>query len=70
MTARAWSFTVLIMSSVLNVAGQTAPPVAKRISKEITIHGDTRVDNYFWLRDRSNPDVISYLESENAYTDS
>jgi oligopeptidase B len=35
----------------------------------MTIHGDTRVDNYFWLRDKTNPEVIRYLEAENAYTD-
>ena len=34
---------------------------------EITIHGHTRVDNYYWLRERNNPDVIEYLESKNTY---
>jgi len=46
------------------------PPVAKKIPKELTIHGDTRIDNYFWLRERDNPEVIDYLKAENAYTDS
>ena len=46
------------------------PPVAKKIPKELTIHGDTRIDNYFWLRERDNPEVIEYLNAENAYTDS
>ena len=45
------------------------PPVAKVVPQEITVHGDTRVDNYFWLRDRSDPDVVAYLEAENRYTD-
>jgi oligopeptidase B len=45
------------------------PPRAKIVPKEITHHGDTRVDNYFWLRDRSDPDVIPYLEAENRYTE-
>jgi oligopeptidase B len=44
------------------------PPVAKVIPKEITINGDRRIDNYFWLRDKTNPEVIKYLESENEYT--
>ncbi|MGV3522964.1 MAG: S9 family peptidase [Candidatus Sericytochromatia bacterium] len=44
------------------------PPVAERIPHEITVHGDTRVDPYFWLREEENPKVISYLEAENAYT--
>jgi oligopeptidase B len=45
-----------------------APPVAKRIPRTFTLHGDTLVDNYFWLREKSNPEVIRYLEAENAYT--
>jgi len=45
-----------------------APPAAKIASKKITLHGDTREDPYFWLRDRSDPDTIPYLEAENAYT--
>ena len=43
-------------------------PRAKVLPKEITLHGDTRVDDYFWLRDRSDPGVIPYLEAENRYT--
>ncbi len=46
------------------------PPVARVIAKTDTMHGDVRVDNYFWLRDRQNPEVISYLEAENRYSDS
>jgi oligopeptidase B len=53
----------------LVVAGFGSPPRAKIVPKEITIHGDTRIDNYFWLRDRSDPDVIAYLEAENRYTE-
>jgi oligopeptidase B len=45
------------------------PPRAKIIPREITLHGDTRVDNYVWLRDRTDPDVIQYLEAENRYTE-
>jgi protease II len=45
------------------------PPAAKIVPKEITVHCDTRVDNYFWLRDRSDPDVVAYLEAENRYTE-
>lgn len=46
------------------------PPIAKIIPKSDTLLGDVRVDNYYWLRDRSNPDVIKYLEAENEYTKS
>ena len=44
------------------------PPVAKIVPHPITVHGDTRIDNYFWLRDRKDPDTVAYLEGENAYT--
>lgn len=43
-------------------------PKAKKIPKELTIHNDTRIDNYYWLNDREDPEVIKYLEEENAYT--
>ena len=45
------------------------PPVAKVIPHELEVHSDVRVDDYFWLRERENPEVISYLETENAYMD-
>lgn len=46
------------------------PPVAKKDPVELTIHGDTRIDNYYWLRERENPEVIAYLEAENSYRES
>lgn len=45
------------------------PPVAKKVPKALTIHGDTRIDNYYWLNKREDPEVIAYLEAENAYKD-
>jgi len=42
--------------------------VAKIAAKIDTLHGDVRIDNYFWIREKSNPEVISYLNAENAYT--
>jgi oligopeptidase B len=45
-----------------------APPVARRIAKVDVIHGDRREDDYFWLREKSRPEVLEYLEAENAYT--
>lgn len=45
------------------------PPKAKKIPKALTIHNDTRIDNYFWLNERENPEVIKYLEEENTYTE-
>ena len=44
------------------------PPVAKKVEKVVTLHGEARSDPYFWLRDKPNPDVAAYLEAENAYT--
>jgi oligopeptidase B len=52
-----------------NSAPIPAPPVAKKIPKTTEINGHTMVDNYFWLRDKQNPDVKAYLEAENSYTD-
>jgi oligopeptidase B len=43
------------------------PPVAKKVEKVVTLHGEARSDPYFWLRDKPNPDVAAYLEAENAY---
>lgn len=44
-------------------------PVAKKIPKELTAHGDTRIDNYFWMNQRDNDEVIAHLNAENEYTD-
>jgi len=43
-------------------------PVARVIPRVNTVHGETRVDDYFWLRDRSDPEVLAYLDAENRYT--
>lgn len=51
------------------IARGVAPPVAQKIPKVDTLFGEIRVDNYYWLRERDNPEVISYLEAENKYTD-
>ena len=44
-----------------------APPVAKKVPKERTHHGDTFVDNYEWLRNKESADVVEHLKAENAY---
>ncbi len=44
-------------------------PKAKKIEKILEIHGDQRIDNYFWMNERENPEVTQYLEEENAYCD-
>lgn len=45
------------------------PPVAKRIPTRRECHGEVFVDNYEWLRDKNDPEVIGYLEAENSYAD-
>jgi oligopeptidase B len=45
------------------------PPVAKRVPTTRELHGDRIEDEYAWLRDKESPEVIAYLEAENAYTD-
>ncbi len=45
------------------------PPIADKIPKELTIHNNTRIDNYFWMNERGTKKVEDYLNDENAYTD-
>lgn len=46
----------------------SVPTIAKKPTK-LEKHGDVRIDDYYWLNDRENPEVIAYLEAENAYND-
>lgn len=67
------TFFCLMSTAIEETAAQSAvsvkPPVAKKQPKTTEIHGETLVDNYFWLREKSNPEVINYLNAENAFTD-
>jgi oligopeptidase B len=64
------SFRLIGLFSAISLAGQTPqPPVAPVIGHHETRYGTTVVDNYFWLREKSNPEVLKYLEKENAYTE-
>ncbi len=47
---------------------QVTPPVAQKQPEVLVLHGDERVDDYFWMCDANDPNVIAYLEAENAYT--
>ena len=51
-----------------NLTGAQRPPAPKYVPTPLTAHGHTRVDGYFWMRDRADPDVEAYLLAENAYT--
>jgi oligopeptidase B len=52
----------------VNAQTTLVPPVAPQVPHQETRHGATVTDNYFWLREKSNPEVTKYLEAENAYT--
>ena len=43
------------------------PPIARKHPHRLEVHGDVRVDDYYWLRQRDNPAVTAYVEAENAY---
>ena len=60
---------VVGLSAAPHLAAQDLTPPTATIKPKIdTLHGEVRTDNYFWLREKSNPEVISYLKKENAYT--
>jgi oligopeptidase B len=84
---------IIVLASLIFAAGcatnpqhenqSQTPPMAKKIPFEMTEHGDTRVDNYYWMRlsdeqknapdstrDQQTKDVLDYLNAENAYTKS
>jgi oligopeptidase B len=48
---------------------ELTPPVAKIVPANLEKHGQVRTDNYYWLNERENPEVVAYLEAENAYTE-
>ena len=61
---------LLVFLPAMILLGETAPtpPVAPRHDHREVRHGATVVDDYFWLREKSNPAVVDYLQAENAYT--
>ena len=61
--------SVCVLTADDNSSSLPAPPVAKKVPKTTEINGRVLVDNYYWLRDKQNPDVAAYLQAENAYTD-
>ena len=66
---------VIFVTSFTNTKAQTMStdllaPKAKVIPKSLEKHKDIRIDNYFWMNERENPEVIDYLNQENAYYNS
>jgi oligopeptidase B len=63
-----WVISAVVLAAADN-ATLPAPPVAKKVPHVTEVNGHQMVDNYFWLREKTNPEVRAYLEAENAYTD-
>ncbi|MCJ7644859.1 MAG: S9 family peptidase [Candidatus Aminicenantes bacterium] len=61
---------IVAVFAILSLAQQAPdPPVARRVEHKVVWHGEIVVDPYFWLREKTNPEVAKYLEAENAYTE-
>ncbi len=62
------SLSILILNGCYEMSINN-PPKPKKIPFKLEAHGDIRIDDYYWMRDdtRSDPELISYLESENDY---
>ena len=70
--------TLILLLNLMAIQGLTAQkmtseglsaPKATKKPHPMTIHGHTRIDDYYWLNNRENQEVIDYLNAENAYTD-
>ena len=46
---------------------ENSPPIAKTVPHRLVAHGEVRLDNYFWLKEKDDPEVIDYLNAENEY---
>lgn len=59
----------IVVAAVSGLSAQDVnPPTARIVAKVDTLHGDVRTDNYSWIRNKTDPQVIDYLNAENAYT--
>ena len=61
------TFTACKKKSSMNFDTSILPPVADKIPFQLKEHNDLRVDDYFWFKERDNPEVVDYLERENDY---
>ncbi|HUD64907.1 MAG TPA: S9 family peptidase [Candidatus Sulfotelmatobacter sp.] len=63
-----WLISLLVLTAA-DTGSLPAPPVAKKVPHLTEVNGHKMMDNYFWLRDKPNPEVRAYLEAENDYTE-
>jgi oligopeptidase B len=68
-TVGALPLAAIFVLTAADTGSLPAPPVAKKVPHTTEVNGHEMVDNYFWLRDKPNPEVRAYLEAENVYTD-
>lgn len=70
---RAWAclgaLVVPMVATAQAPAGSPAAPVAAKKPRDVSVHGDRRVDDYFWLREKDDPDVQAHLRAEAAYAE-
>ena len=62
-------FFAVVVAGLSGFAKAGGPPEAKKIPYTLEKHGDVRVDDYYWLSERKNPEVLKYLKAENAYAE-
>ncbi len=65
------AFGALLLAGLATLAGAqpTAGPVAPKEPHDVTVHGDARSDDYFWMRQRDDPRLLPYLQAENTHAD-
>jgi len=61
--------TSLIWATSLALADTATPPVAAKKPRDVSVHGDRRIDDYFWLREKDDPEVQAHLKAEAAYAE-
>src|SRR5262249_12744756 len=67
-TATLWG-SLLMTGTAFSATSTPQPPAAEKHPRHYALHGDQLTDDFAWLRDKQDPNVIAYLEAENAYTD-
>ncbi len=63
------SLTFATAQNTSELKQEILPPKAKKIAEKLEFHGDVRIDDYYWMNNRENPDVIDYLKRENEYNE-